>query len=482
MKKNYQKRVLALLLFLLPSVKVFASDGDHGDPFASIFMALAIILICALTGRFLANKLKQSTVLGELVMGIILGTILVEMDRPVIHLIRNQEVVSEVVSAIETKNISLAESLGQTLSESTLSADQKATLGNILSSGNASPYINLVKYIQLFSAIGISMLLFMVGLEGSIQDLLSVGVKAILVAVLGISFTLGLGYLTLKLLLTVSADPRLSFFGAATICSTSAGITARVLKDLNKLTTAEAKITMGAAVFDDILGLILLAVLANVMVPGELDMITVGWIIIKIVLFLVFVFFFGLKILPRIIPAIEKLDPKNIRLLLPFILMLALCYLANAIGLAMIIGAYFAGLMITDDMFSSRTGEKQSTIESLIAPIEGIFVPVFFVLMGMQVDITLLADIYVIGLGLALSLAAILGKLVAGIFLPASFRKIAVGWGMVPRGEVVLIFASIGKTMGIISPQFYAATVVVILITILVSPLALMKSYQQIKD
>ncbi|MBS1977638.1 MAG: cation:proton antiporter [Bacteroidetes bacterium] len=466
-------------LVLAPAVAI-ASEEHHGDVSAPIFEAFGIVLIAALLGRFIANKLKLSTVLGELVIGILLGTVLVMMDRPVIHVVRHLELIQHVVATVEEEGKTLAEATSQALSDPALPDADRAALSDLMGSGHAASRINLARSIQLFSTIGISLLLFMVGLEGSIQDLFKVGVRALAVAVVGVVATLGLGILSLKFFLA-NADPRLAFFGAATVGSTSAGITARVLKDLGKLETSEAKVTMGAAVFDDIIGLILLAVLANVMVSGGEGNSSVVMILVKIAAFLAGVLLFGLVALPRIIPYLERLDLKSARLLLPFILMLTLCYLADLMGLAMIIGAYFAGLMITDEMFKSEMKEKM-TITSLVSPLEGVFVPVFFVLMGMQVDITLFTDVNVILTGVILSAAAIGGKLLAGIFLPSSFSKLAVGWGMVPRGEVVLIFANIGKSMGIIDAKFYTATVIVILATVLLSPIALMKAYRNIQS
>ncbi len=466
----------ARLVFLLvfSYAPAFAAEVSHGDPFASIFEAFAIILVCALIGRFVARKLKQSVVLGELLIGILLGSILMGLDRPTVHVIRNLEVVQEVIRKIEKEGITMAAAVDETLSPESIPEKDRQHLLKILKSGEAASYISLVRYVQLFSTIGIAMLLFMVGLEGSIKDLLKIGPQGIVIALMGISVTMALGYGLLELLLPVTADPRLAFFGAATICSTSVGITARVLQDMGKLSTPEAKVTMGAAVFDDIFGLILLAVLAAVMGQGEVEPIVVGGILLKIALFLVAVVLFGLLVLPRITPYIEQLDPKSIRLLFPFILLLVFCYLADAFGLAMIIGAYFAGLMISDSMFTAASSDPhQSTIHTLMASVEGIFVPVFFVLMGIQVDIYLFADTQVLLLGVILSVVAVAGKIGAGIFLPKGTNKLAVGWGMVPRGEVVLIFASIGKSMGIIDSQFYAVTVMVILMTVLITPPAL---------
>jgi Kef-type K+ transport system membrane component KefB len=478
---DFMSRKFLFLLALMAGPGIsFASGEGHGDPFAGVFQAFAIILVSALIGRFIVNKLKQSVVLGELVIGIILGSVLMGLNRPSVHLVRNLDVVQEITSKVENGNISIAAAVDETLAPSTLPETEKQNLKEILTSGKVTTYTSLVHYIQLFSTIGIALLLFMVGLEGSIRDLIKLGSQGVVIALLGIMVTFGLGYTVLELMLPSTADPRLAFFGAATICSTSAGITARVLKDMDKLSSPEAKVTMGAAVFDDIFGLIILAVLASVMGEAAVDMVEIGGILLKIVLFLLLVVVFGLIVLPRITPYVEKLDPKSTRLLFPFILLLVFCYLANAFGLAMIIGAYFAGLMIKDDMFTKASeGEYHDTIHSLMSPIEGIFVPVFFVLMGIQVDISLFADGQVLLMGLALSAVAVTGKIVAVIFLPKGINKLAVGFGMVPRGEVVLIFASIGKSMGIINSQFYAVTVLVILATVLITPFALNMAFSR---
>lgn len=457
-----------------------AGTESHGDPFAVVFESFAIILAAALLGRYLISKVKQSVVLGELLIGIALGSILIAFDRPTVHLVRNQEVVASVVEKIESGNISIEKAVDETLTSASIPDKEKEHLKEILTSGQVSRYSTLARYIQLFSTIGIALLLFMVGLEGSIADLVKIGGQGILIALLGIVVTMGLAYTALTFLLSAKADPRLAFFGAAAICSTSVGITARVLKDMDKLSTSEAKVTMGAAVFDDIFGLIILAILAAVMGQAAAEPVSIGGILIKIGLFLILVLVFGLLALPRITPYVEKLDPKSARLLFPFILLLAFCFLANAFGLAMIIGAYFAGLMIKDNMFTTASeGEHHDTIHSLISPIEGIFVPVFFVLMGIQVDVSLFADSEVLLLGIVLSAIAVAGKIGAGIFLPKDMNKLAVGWGMVPRGEVVLIFASIGKTMGIMNDQFYAVIVMVILITVLVTPIALKMTFNR---
>lgn len=472
------RKLISMTVMLFVSTSSFASSESHGDPFAPVFEAFALILTCALLGRFVANRLKQSLVLGELLIGILLGSVLMALDRPAVHIIRNLDVVKEVIVKIEDEEISLNEAVDRTLTASTIPEKAKGHLSEILKSGHAAGYANLVRYIQLFSTIGIALLLFMVGLEGSIEDLLKQGPQGIVIALIGIGVTIGLAYGVLAFLLPDTTDSRLALFGAATICSTSVGITARVLKDMNKLSTPEAKVTLGAAVFDDIFGLILLAVLAASLGQGALEPSVIGWILLKIGIFLVAVVIFGLKVLPHLTPFVEKLDPRSIRLLFPFILLLLFCYLANLFGLAMIIGAYFAGLMIKDSMFTKDSlDDHRNTIHSLFTPIEGIFVPVFFVLMGVQVDVTLFADGQVLLTGLILSLVAIAGKLGAGVFLPKGLNKMAVGWGMVPRGEVVLIFASIGKSMGVIDDQFYAVTVMVILVTVVITPLMLKRTF-----
>jgi len=469
------KRLLMLPLILV-AMGACISASSQNDPFAPAFEAFAIVLIATLIGRFIARKLNLSLVLGEVMMGIIIGTLFSALHRPGVVVIRNQSTILSIINKLDD-NIPLDDAVLTTVKESSIPPDDKILLIETFNEGDAERYILMARILLLFSSFGIALLLFSVGLQSNILEIIRLGPKGILIALTGITLSGFLGYY-FTLLIFPGADPKLPLFIGGALCSSSTGMTARVFKEMNKMETPEAKLVMSAAVFDDILGLVLLAILSGVVASGEPQIEAMAFILLKAILFLGGVILVGLYVLPRIIRPIESLDPQNIRLLFPMILLLLMCWLADYIGLAMTIGAFAAGLMITEKLFSSNQDLHQ-TVEKLIAPIEGIFVPVFFVLMGVQVDITLFADIKVLGVGLLMTLVAALGKIGAAILLPKNINKIIVGMGMIPRGEVALIFMSIGKLVGVINAQFYAIIVMVILLTISLTPPALRWAFKR---
>ncbi len=470
------KKLTPLVLIVLFATTACINTASQGDPYAPAFDAFGIILIATLIGRFIARKLNVSLVLGEIIMGIIIGAFLSALHRPAIVVIRNQNTVQEVINKLDN-NIPLDEAIRTTVDNSSLSADDRRVFIEIFNDGNATKFILMARVLLLFSSLGIALLLFSVGLKSNILEIIRLGPKAILVAVFGITLSGVLGY-TLTLLIFPNANSLLPLFIGGALCSSSTGMTARVFKEMNKTETPEAKMVMSAAVFDDILGLVLLAIISGVVASGELQVGPMAFILLKAVVFLTAVVLVGLYVMPRITKPIEKLDPQNTRLIFPMILLLMMCWLADYIGLAMTIGAFAAGLIITEKLFTNDKNVQQ-TVENLMAPIEGIFIPVFFVLMGLQVDISLFADAKIIGVGLLITLVAVLGKIGAGILLPKGVNKLAIGIAMIPRGEVALIFMSIGRSAGIINDRFYVIIVMVILLTISLTPPALRWAFKR---
>jgi Kef-type K+ transport system membrane component KefB len=316
------------------------------------------------------------------------------------------------------------------------------------------------------------LLLFLVGLECSLEELLSVGGSAASVAVLGVVLPLMLGLLTTWWLMPESPNLNVPIFMGATMCATSIGITARVFRDMNRLGTPEAKVVLGAAVLDDILGLIVLAVVTGIIASGTFRVSTMALIILKAGLFMGAVILFGTYLLKYQIAFFARLDRSNVKLLYPFCLLLLLAWLADVMGLATIIGAFAAGLILKEDCFvvhqDCHFGNRP--LEAIMAPLEGVFAPVFFVLMGLQVDISTLADPQVLLMGLILSAVAVVTKVVAALPLNKTFNRLAVGFGMVPRGEVGLIFAGIGRVMGILDISMYSVVIIMVLLTTLITP------------
>jgi Kef-type K+ transport system membrane component KefB len=198
----------------------------------------------------------------------------------------------------------------------------------------------------------------------------------------------------------------------------------------------------------------------------------VGLIVLKAAVFLGAVILFGAKCLRWQVELFARLDQASVKLLYPFGLMMVLAWLADAIGLATIVGAFAAGLIIKEEFFTvgDEAPHAKDSVESIVAPIEGVFAPVFFVLMGFQVDVTTFADMRVLVSGLALTVVAVLGKLMASLVVRKGSDKLIVGVGLVPRGEVGLIFASIGRSLGVLDANLFSIIIIVVLLTTLVTP------------
>jgi len=213
-------------------------------------------------------------------------------------------------------------------------------------------------------------------------------------------------------------------------------------------------------------------VVTGILTTGAVAMSTIAFIVLKALLFFVAVAWFGSKFLQRDIALVAWLDQSHVKLYFSFGLLLILSWLADLMGLATIIGAFAAGLILEDRYFQPevKSPECGQSVESLLAPLEHLFAPLFFVLLGFQVDVTTFADLKVLVLGLLLTLVAIFGKMAATLILKKGYHKLVVGFGLVPRGEVTLIFASLGKSLGVLSTSLYSVLIIVVLLTTLITP------------
>jgi Kef-type K+ transport system membrane component KefB len=258
----------------------------------------------------------------------------------------------------------------------------------------------------------------------------------------------------------------------ATLTATSIGITARVLRDLGFEKNVESKIIMAAAVFDDILGLLLLSfvtALVQTAHSGEISWLNLSIILLKTNIFIMVSWAVGTVLVPKVFKYFQKvLDPGSV-----FLCGLGLCFgfslLAHVLGLAPILGAYFAGLMI-------ETKELEDLMEKHLNPLAIIFVPLFFVMMGAKVDLSVLSDFKVIQLGVVLTVVAVLGKVLSGYVVSKKLNRLVIGVGMVPRGEVGLIFAAMGVSplLGpepVFSPMVFGAIVFMVILTSIISPI-----------
>jgi len=397
------------------------------DPVSTVALHLAVILVAAKAGGELAVRVGQPSVLGELIAGVLLG------------------------------NAALVGFHGF----EAIAADPA---------------------MDMLARLGVLLLLFEVGLESTVRQMLEVGWTSLLVALLGVVAPFTLGWSVAAWLLP-EAGPYAHAFLAATLCATSVGITARVLQDLDRSQSPEARIILGAAVIDDVLGLVVLAVVTGTIAAagtGErMGFGAVGAIFGKAFLFLVAGIAIGVTIAPRLFRAASSLRARGALLATGLTLCFVLSWLSGAIGLAPIVGAFAAGLVLEDVHYREFKSRGEHGLEELIHPITSFLVPVFFVLMGMQTDLRSFVQPSVVGLAAALTVAAVVGKQLCSLgVMQKGVGRLVVGIGMVPRGEVGLIFANIGLSLTlngerIIPPAVYSAVVVMVIVTTMLTPPAL---------
>jgi len=409
------------------AVAFFApASAGHDDAVVPVLLALAVMLASARLVGDLTVRLGQPAVLGELVAGVILGNL---------HLFG-----FEGFQAFERNEI----------------------VGGLAS-------------------LGVIVLLFEVGLESTVRDVLKVGAPSLIVAVLGVVAPFFLGWGVGHLMLS-DHSPYVHVFLGATLTATSVGITARVLQDLGHSKSDEGRIILGAAVIDDVLGLVILAVVGAMIVAADGgEPLSIGgmlWILAKALGFLVGAVVIGLLISPRIFRFASRLRGRGILLTTALVFCLTLAYLSVQIGLAPIVGAYAAGLILERVHYRDLVEKGEHELEELLHPLGTVLVPIFFVLMGMRVQLERFARPEILGLAGLLTVAAIVGKQVCALGAGRGHDRWTVGLGMIPRGEVGLIFASIGMGLSIggvpiIDEGIYSAVVIMVVVTTMATPPAL---------
>jgi Kef-type K+ transport system membrane component KefB len=353
-------------------------------------------------------------------------------------------------------------------------------------------------FVQFLSQLGVILLLFQVGLETTVEDMQKVGWRAFLVATIGViaPFTLG------TFLVGPLVMPGMSFnaylFLGATLTATSVGITARVFQDLGRLNTPEARIVLGAAVIDDVMGLIILAVVSLIVTTGAAGIGTISWITAK-----AFIFLAGSLVVGRFLaPLNNQLFSRihtgiGMKLALALSTCLLMAYVASMIELAPIVGAFAAGLVLTpvhfhtfdqpkivheiEEVSKTFKPEDEARIKKvldhhndhhvahLVEPIAQFLVPIFFVVTGFSVRLDTLFDAHALLVALGITAVAVVGKIVSGL-AAGKVNKWIVGVGMIPRGEVGLIFAVMGKSLGVVTDEEFSVIVIMVMLTTLMTP------------
>lgn len=327
------------------------------------------------------------------------------------------------------------------------------------------------KTIHLLSEMGVILLLFMIGLETDLRKLLAVGGASSSVAAIGVIVPFASGYLCGALL---GYTPMISMFLGAALTATSVGITARVLSDLGQLKTKASQIILGAAVIDDIIGLILLTVVGSLAGGQELTILGVGKVVVVAFGFVILAVVIGSFLAPTLIRIVSHLRVQKALFFAAIMFAFALAWIAQEVGSALIIGAFAAGLVL-------NSTDAAHQIEREVFEIAQFFVPIFFVSVGAAVDLKAInpfnpETLNFFLVGLLLSAVGIAGKLVAGLgAFGQSVPKMVIGVGMVPRGEVGLIFAQIGLTAGLLTAGLYSSVTMMVIVTTFVTPPLLRK-------
>ncbi len=400
---------------------------DIGESVRQTMMVLTLIIVAAKLGGELMGRVGQPPVLGELMMGVVLG------------------------------NLNL---FGITI----LDPLKNSSLLSIL------------------AEIGAILLLFEVGVESDLVQLLAVGWSSLLVATLGVIAPMALGYLVARYLIP-DAGWLSHLFVGGTLTATSVGITARVLKDLGKSNTKEARIILGAAVADDVIGLLVLAVISGLTTAamagsglGGVSWVGALWIIVKASLFLILAVVVGRFWSQRVFTYAARLQVSGALLTLCICFCFILATLAGLAGLAPIVGAFAAGVVLEEVHYQPFLERGERKVQELLFPLTTLVVPVFFVLMGFRVDLHSFSSVAVLGFAGLITLVAVIGKQICALgVLERGVDRLAIGVGMIPRGEVGLIFAGLGSSLilqgqPVLSQTTFSALVLMIMLTTFITP------------
>jgi Kef-type K+ transport system membrane component KefB len=419
-----------------------ASDAEEGTlVLAGVLLSLVIIYFASKLGGEICSRINLPPVLGELVGGVLIG-----------------------ISAFRL----LVFPEGGSVAEDSLIISLLQSTAGLAPESAAAVFASQSEVISVLSELGVIILLFEIGLESDLKELIRVGPIAAVVAVVGVIAPFVAGTLGLVYLFNVAVIP--AVFAGAALTATSIGITAKVLAELGQLNSQEGQIIIGAAVLDDILGIVVLAVVASLAKTGEIEISNIIYLVISAATFLIGSILIGRLISPFIVGLVNEMKTRGQVLLTGLIFAFSLSYIATAIHLEAILGAFAAGLILAET-------EKRKELEQQVIPVADILVPIFFVCVGAKTDLSVLNPAIPSnreGLIIATFLltVAILGKVITGltVFGNPDLNKLAIGVGMIPRGEVGLVFAGVGSASGALSEATEAAIIMMVISTTFIAP------------
>ena len=418
------------------------AEAEYGPIILTgVLLSLVVVYFASKLGGELSKRIDLPPVLGELVGGVVVGV-------SALHLLVFPESGAEASDSLIMSALQL--------------------INNLTPEAVESIYKSQSEVVSVLAELGVIILLFEIGLESDLRELQEVGYQAAVVAVVGVVAPFVGGTAGLMLLFNVPAIP--AIFAGAALTATSIGITSKVLSELGRLKSREGQIIVGAAVIDDVLGIIVLAVVASLAKTGEVDVTNVIYLIISATVFLLGSILLG-KFFNKSFVAVAEILQTRGQLVIPaFTFAFIMAFLANAIHLEAILGAFAAGLVLDET-------DKRKELDREVVPIADILVPIFFVSVGAKADLGVLNPTTPTnreGLVIAafLMVVAIAGKVITGwaVFGQPGINRLAIGVGMIPRGEVGLVFAGIGSASGALSKPLEAAIIVMVILTTFLAP------------
>ncbi|MGB5631149.1 MAG: cation:proton antiporter [Waterburya sp.] len=429
------------ILFSSPLLATEANAETAPMVLAGVLLSLVFIYLASKLGGELSKLVDLPPVLGELVAGVIVGVSALHLlVFPETGAVASDSVVMTILQQIAGLN---PESIGEVFSTQS-------------------------EVISVLAELGVIILLFEIGLESDLRELQKVGSRAAVVAVVGVVAPFVAGTAGLMLIFGMPTIP--AVFAGAALTATSIGITSKVLSELGQLKSTEGQIIVGAAVIDDVLGIIVLAVVASLAKTGEVDITNLIYLIVSATVFLLGSIFLGKFFNKSFVAIADKLQTRGKLVIPALIFAISMAFLAHAIHLEAILGAFAAGLVLDET-------DKRKELDQQIIPIADILVPIFFVSVGARVDLSVLnpssADNRQ-GLVIAafLIVVAIIGKVITGwaAFGKEKINRLAIGIGMIPRGEVGLVFAGIGAASGVLDKPLQAAIIIMVILTTFIAP------------
>lgn len=406
-----------------------------------VLLSLVVIYLGSKIGSEVAKRLDFPPVLGELVAGLVVGV-------SALHLIVFPE---NGLTASDSVVMTALQLINQLTPESVTQIFESQS-----------------EVISVLAELGVIILLFEIGLESDIRQLKEVGPQAVVVACVGVAVPFAAGTVGLMSLFHVPTIP--AVFAGAALTATSIGITSKVLSELGQLKSKEGQIIVGAAVIDDVLGIIVLAVVASLAKTGEIDVTNVIYLIVSATAFLLGSILLGGVFNKGFVAVVDALKTRGNIVIPAFIFAFFMAFIGNAIHLEAILGAFAAGLVLDET-------DARNELDELIKPISDLFVPIFFVTVGARADLGVLNPAIPenrAGLLIAVFLVAvaIAGKLVTGwgAFGQPGINRWAIGVGMIPRGEVGLVFAGIGSASGVLSKPLEVSIIIMVILTTFLAP------------